>query len=172
MPDPTRHRRAVRGDDPIAHLLREHNDVLARLKQLKSAARGVLQEGYVARYRSQFRSSLTFLEEEILVHNRKEERALFPVLERLVEGPTVTLRNEHRMLRKGLRKLQRAVRALERTPDSFRAIHTLARTTGELVQLCVNHIHTENNILFPLVRRVLPKEDLRRVAERLLADSH
>ncbi len=143
--------------------------MLARLKQLRAATRGIVQEGYVARYRGQFRSALSFLEEEILVHNRKEERALFPAIERVVEGPTVTLRNEHRMLRLGLRKLQSAVRAVEHAPDSFRSIHRLARTASDLVQLCVNHIHTENNILFPLVRRVLPKEDLRRVAERLLA---
>jgi hemerythrin-like domain-containing protein len=44
----------------------------------------------------------------------------------------------------------------------------LGEAAEAIVQLMVNHIHKENQILFPLVKRFLTKEELREVAQRML----
>ena len=50
---------------------------------------------------------------EVSVHNKREEEALFPVLERYVEGPTQLMRDEHKILRREFRKLRTTVTRLE-----------------------------------------------------------
>src|SRR5258706_11152830 len=87
--------------DPIAQLMQEHNEALLQLKLLKKAVTAFREDGFSARPYRQIQASLRFIEEQVSVHNYKEESALFPVLERYVEGPTRVMRNDHRQLRRG-----------------------------------------------------------------------
>jgi hemerythrin-like domain-containing protein len=154
--------------DPIARLLREHTDALIQLRQFQKAIRGVREEGYTRKHARQIATALAFLDQEVRIHNRREEQALFPVLERYVDGPTRLMRADHAKLRKRFLLLRAAVAAVERKPDSFSAIRRLASIAHDVNQLFVNHIHKENYILFPLVRRLLPKEELREIAQKLI----
>jgi hemerythrin-like domain-containing protein len=154
--------------DPIAQLLREHNEALLQLKNLKKAVAAVAADGYsISRFR-QIRSALKFIEEEVGIHNRREEEALFPVLERYVVGPTKLMREDHRRLRKGFRRLDAAVKRFMQNRDSFSAVRKLRDTAGDVVHLFVNHIHQENYILFPLVQRFLTRDELREIARRMI----
>ena len=81
--------------DPFAELLQEHNDMLLQLKKLSEAAQLFSVNGYSARNLKQIVSAMKFIEEEVRVHNRKEEKALFLVLERYVDGPTRIMKTEH-----------------------------------------------------------------------------
>ena len=112
--------------------------------------------------------ALKFIEEEVSVHNHKEEAALFPVLERYVEGPTKIMRNDHKQLRKGFIQLSKAISAVNRNRDSFSAIKRLRTVATSVVQAFVNHIHKENYILFPLVQKLLTKDELREVAKKMI----
>lgn len=157
-----------RSTDPIAQLMQEHNDALLQLKLLNKAAHTLSQDGYSAKVFNQMSAALHFIEEEVSVHNRKEEKALFPVLERYVDGPTRIMRDDHKQLRKGFVKLSKAIGAVEANRDSFSAIKRLREVVKTVVQMFVNHIHKENYILFPLVQKLLNKDELREVAKKML----
>ena len=154
--------------DPIARLMQEHDETLLQLKLLNKAVYAFSQDGYSARHFQQVVAALRFIEEEVSVHNAKEERALFPVLERYVEGPTRIMRHDHKKLKKGFIQLREAVKRVEKKRDSFSAIKDLKTIAKGVVQLFVNHIHKENYILFPLVQQFLDKEELREVAKKML----
>jgi len=153
--------------DPFAQLMQEHTSTLLQLKQLHKAARELRQDGYTSRHARRFHSALRFIEEEVRVHNRREEHALFPVLERYVEGPTRLMRADHKKLNRWYLALCKSMKEVERHPDSFSAIHHLSDITQNGVQLFVNHIHKENYILFPLVRKFLSKDELREIGRKM-----
>ncbi|MBI4548167.1 MAG: hemerythrin domain-containing protein [Ignavibacteriae bacterium] len=154
--------------DPIAQLMQEHNNALVQLKLLNRAVYSFSQDGYSSKYFKQIKAALKFIEEEVSVHNHKEEAALFPVLERYIEGPTRLMRSDHKKLRKGFTRLSTAINTVQSNRDSFSAIKRLRIVAKDVVQLFVNHIHKENYILFPLVQKFLSKEELREIAKKML----
>ena len=154
--------------DPIAQLMQEHNDALLQLKLLNKAAQAFASDGFSSKHFNQIKASLKFLEKEVSVHNAKEEDALFPVLERYIEGPTRIMRSDHKKLHKGFSQLSAAVANVQKNRDSFSAIKKLRTVTKDVVQLFVNHIHKENYILFPLVQKFLSKDELREIAKSML----
>jgi hemerythrin-like domain-containing protein len=157
-----------RSADPIAQLMQEHNDALIQLKLLNKATKAFSQDGYSTKYFRQITSALKFIEEEVSVHNYKEEEALFPVLERYIDGPTRIMRSDHKKLRKGFHQLSDAIKAVQKNKDSFSAIKRLRAIANTVVQMFVNHIHKENYVLFPLVQKLLTKEELREIARKMI----
>jgi len=141
---------------------------LEQLASLNQATRSIGEDGFTKDALKKIHRALKFLEEEVSVHNRSEEDALFPVLERYVEGPTERMREDHKVLKKWFVLLRKAVTRIEKTPASSVAVAELSRVSRELVQLFVNHIHKENHILFPLVQKFLTKDALREVTRRML----
>jgi len=154
--------------DPIAQLLQEHNDALIQLKNLNRAVQSFAQDGFSVKQYRTIKAALQFNEEEVSVHNLKEEKALFPVLERYVEGPTKIMKQDHRKLKKGFYRLSEAIHVVNVNRDSFAAIRKLRKIANEVVQSFVNHIHKENYILFPLVQRFLSREELREIAKKMI----
>jgi hemerythrin-like domain-containing protein len=154
--------------DPIAEFMQEHQVTLMHLSSLQKAARALEKGNNTPELRRRILTTMKFLFNEVSVHNLREEEALFPILERYVEGPTAVMRVEHRTLRSNLRKLQRAVGLFGKNVKSKRTQAEVCRQARQVVQLFVNHIHKENQILFPLVQKFLTKEALREVARRML----
>ena len=155
--------------DPIAQFMQEHDEALMHLSTLNKATHSIVQHGFSDDAYRKVLSSLHFIEEEVSVHNKSEEEALFPVLERYVEGPTRLMREDHKYLKKEFVKLRRAVTKLEKLKSSREVAVALESTSKTIVQRFVNHIHKENHILFPLVQKFLTKDALREVARRMLS---
>ncbi len=156
--------------DPIAQFMQEHDQALVQLSQLRKASASIEAEGYSAEAWRRLARAVEFIRDEVTHHNRKEEEALFPVLERYVEGPTELMRSEHRILKKEFARLQRAYTALERDKHNKEAARSVATIAQGIVRIMVNHIHKENHILFPLVQKFLTKDALREIARRLTAE--
>jgi hemerythrin-like domain-containing protein len=154
--------------DPIAQFMQEHDEMLVHLSSLTKATRSIAQRGFSDDAFSKVLSALRFIEDEVGVHNMREEEALFPVLERYVEGPTKLMREDHKYLKKEFLKLRRAVNSVEKKKESKPAAAELEAIAQTIVQRFVNHIHKENHILFPLVQKFLTKDALREVARRML----
>jgi hemerythrin-like domain-containing protein len=154
--------------DPIARFMQEHDVTMGHLAALNKAAREMREHGYTPGLYRRLTSALAFLDEEVVVHNGREEQALFPVLERYVEGPTHMMRKEHRVMRSELRRLRLCVNRMQRSPGDPAHPGEISECTQRVVQLFVNHIHKENQILFPLVRKFLTKDALREIARRLV----
>jgi hypothetical protein len=154
--------------DPIAQLMQEHDSALLHLSSLRKATQQIVEGGYTSQRFAVVLEALRFIDEEVSVHNKSEEDALFPVLERYVEGPTRLMKREHNEMRKKFVQLKRAVDRVAKNPLSQKAASDLQAVARGIIQMFVNHIHKENHILFPLVQKFLTKDALREVARRML----
>jgi iron-sulfur cluster repair protein YtfE (RIC family) len=154
--------------DPIAKFMQEHSVTLTQLSALNRSARSLAEHGYSADVLARMVSALTFLQDEVGNHNTREEEALFPVLDRYVEGPTAVMKQEHRTLKRELGRLKRAIGVVTQKPGSKKGIKDLCSQAETVVQQFVNHIHKENNILFPLVQKFLTRDALREIARRMV----
>jgi hemerythrin-like domain-containing protein len=154
--------------DPIAQFMQEHDEALVQLASLNKASSAIAENGFTQDAYFRLLRAVEFVEEEVGVHNKREEEALFPVLERYVEGPTKLMRDDHKILAKEFRRLRRAVDRVTKQKSSKAAARDLAAVSKGIVQRMVNHIHKENHILFPLVQKFLTKDALREVARRML----
>jgi len=154
--------------DPIAVFLQEHETALVQLQILKRSASEIKKKGYSEKTFRQLLKATEFVDEEVRVHNGKEEKALFPVVEKYVDGPTTVLREDHVKMARIYKKLHYSIEVLTENHDDKTARAELGEAAEAIVHLMVNHIHKENQILFPLVKRFLTKEQLRKVAQRML----
>ncbi|MEK7262996.1 MAG: hemerythrin domain-containing protein [Bacteroidota bacterium] len=153
--------------DPIAEFMQEHDDAVHQLHQLNDAAKQLAAHGYSKEAFKKVLLGLRYMQNEVGDHNKKEEDALFPVLERYVEGPTQVMRDEHIILYKQFVKFQECVDAVKKDSDDKKLLQRLVILSRGIVKIFVNHIHKENYILFPLVQRFLTKEELREVAKKM-----
>ncbi len=160
--------RSRRPIDPIARFMQEHDKALLELSSLNRATRSIYDEGFSKDAHRKLVRALAFIDEEVSIHNQSEEEALFPVLERYVEGPTERMRQDHKVLKREFVRLRRAVHRVEKHRTSRAAVEGLAEVSKTVVSLFVNHIHKENHILFPLVQKFLTKDALREVARRMV----
>ncbi len=153
--------------DPIARFMQEHDVALEQLASLSKATKIIEEEGLTQEAERRVARALSFIDEEVTVHNRSEEEALFPVLERYVEGPTQNMREDHRTLKREFVRLRKAARALRRERKSKKTAAEFAEVSRRVIQIFVNHIHKENYVLFPLVQKFLTRDALREVARRM-----
>ncbi|HTO93477.1 MAG TPA: hemerythrin domain-containing protein [Bacteroidota bacterium] len=154
--------------DPIARFMQEHDEALLQLASLSRATRSLARDGFTRDAYRRILKAVEFIEVEVSIHNRSEEEALFPVLERYVEGPTKLMRADHRVLKKEFRRLRRCVDRVEARRKDAAAAAELETVAKGIVQIFVNHIHKENHILFPLVQKFLTRDALREVARRMV----
>ncbi len=148
--------------------MQEHDEALVQLSALKKATTAIAESGFTMDAWRKVLRAVEFIEVEVSVHNRSEEDALFPVLERYVEGPTGLMREDHKVLKKEFRRLRRAVDRLDAHRKDGAAASSLEEVARVIVQIFVNHIHKENHILFPLVQKFLTRDALREVARRMV----
>lgn len=153
--------------DPIAEFMQEHDDAVHQLHQLNDAAKHLATYGYSKEAFKKVLLGLRYMQNEVGDHNKKEEDALFPILERYVEGPTQVMRDEHQILYKQFVKFQECVQHVKKDSANRKLLLRLVSLSRSIVKIFVNHIHKENYILFPLVQRFLTKEELREVAKKM-----
>ncbi len=154
--------------DPIALLMKEHEEALTKLHRLKKDARELKKKGYSEKIFKSLLKTAEYVDQEVRVHNKHEEDALFPIVERYVDGPTSVLREDHAKMSKIYKKLNFSIKALKENHDDKISRQELCEFAEEIVQLMVNHIHKENQILFPMIKRFCSKEEIREIAKKLL----
>jgi hemerythrin-like domain-containing protein len=157
----------VRSYDPIAQLIKEHEQALEKLQLLNRTTDELIEDGFSEARFAKILSAARYIEEEVSVHNRSEEDLLFPALERHVEGPTKSLRADHKELAEANGEFEESIRKVRQNPYDRVAITELVSTGKHVVKIFVNHIHKENDILFPIARKVLSKEELKSIARRI-----
>lgn len=154
--------------DPIALLMREHEEALTKLHRLKKDAQELKKKGYSEKIFKSLLKAAEYVDEEVRVHNKHEEDALFPIVERYVDGPTSVLREDHAKMSKIYKKLNYSIKALTENHEDKTSRQELCESAEEIVQLMVNHIHKENQILFPMIQRFCTKEEIREIAKKLI----
>ncbi len=153
-------------DHLIRRLLAEHDALLAQLDRLD----GLVEEYRDAAGTPEARTIATTIRElaEGLVaaepHHQREEQVLFPALEaRGIAMPPRIMRREHEELRTWKHRLLAAAQL----PNP--GTETIAEPAGTLAGMLRDHIHKENEVLFPMALTVIP-ESATWASMRLAAD--
>lgn len=146
---------ALATEDPIGILLAEHRTILQVLAEAdRERARlehtGILRTGL-------WQDVLRFLREfDLGVHHQKEDKLLFRELEACGlstnNGPTTVLRDEHRRMEHWQHRLETAI--------AQRDAPRIAAAAASYCDLARTHILKENQIVFPLSRRLLSQQQL------------
>jgi hemerythrin-like domain-containing protein len=152
--------------DPINQLYGEHDEALAHLQALRVSGRAMIRDGARPEHVAGFREALRFLDNEIRVHNQWEEDHLFPALELYTGpgGPCAVMRAEHRTLWDTYGALGPLLEKLQAGSSDPESVERLAHLADAVVDLLVDHIHKENEILFPMARRMLDLAAIGRLA--------
>ena len=139
--------------DPIQELMDEHRIIEKVLTALSAAAaQGVLLKFYerAVDFIANFADKC---------HHSKEEEQLFPVLEEKGiprdGGPIGCMCDEHKIGRDHVRRMRELITAGDYVG--------LRRESLNYVALLRDHIQKEDNVLFPMGRRVLSEDDLQRL---------
>jgi regulator of cell morphogenesis and NO signaling len=140
--------------DLVTHILSAfHQPLKEELPRLEAMARKVLQVHRDEEPEMLSELLSVYLGINLEPHMEKEERILFPMIQRgqgfLAEGPVSVMRDEHEAVGLALKRLREITNDYEVPPracNTWPALwHGLAALEKELHQ----HIHLENNILFP-----------------------
>ncbi len=94
------------------------------------------------------------MQQELLEHMQKEEQILFPMMARSprmpLRPPIQRMREEHLDHSQALQELQALTHDLQEPADACNTWASLYAGLRKLREDLMEHIHTENNLLFPL----------------------
>jgi regulator of cell morphogenesis and NO signaling len=160
--------RAVPLADVITHIKNTHHQYtrqeIARLGPLFDKVCSVHGKNHPELL--QLRETFQPLAQELTTHLMKEEMVLFPYIERMeesvlqrepilpppfgsVQNPVAMMEHEHDSAGNALRALRATSNGYTAPPDGCVSYQTLYKALAELEADLHQHIHLENNILFP-----------------------
>ncbi|MBS0465810.1 MAG: iron-sulfur cluster repair protein YtfE [Proteobacteria bacterium] len=97
--------------------------------------------------------ALYAVEQELLMHMHKEEAVLFPMLRSggnsFVRQPIAMMRHEHNDHGQALEHLAELTNDITPPPGACNTWRALYTGLAQLREDLINHIHLENNVLFP-----------------------
>lgn len=153
--------------DPIDALIREHVEVTRNLERLRNAAQQIQSEGFSFEAFVQISKAIRFIAIEVRHHNEKEEKYLLPVLERRARGSSESIRKEHRDLWRLFNRLLGSVEDIEEGRIHATTIRELVEASIALGGLLADHIAKENEIVFPLARKVFTPDEYERFSNEM-----
>ena len=154
--------------DLIAHIISTHHkyvrEEMARLGPLFDKVCSVHGKNHPELL--QIRASFQGLEQELTMHMMKEERILFPYIVRMeesviqkepllpppfgsVQNPVAMMMHEHDSAGEALRSMRKASAGYTPPGDACISFQTLYKALADFEADLHQHIHLENNILFP-----------------------
>lgn len=145
--------------DPIDILLQEHSVALQYLQQLRDATELIRINGFSYEAFQKIEESIHIIHAEIRLHNEKEERYLFPLLERHIKTPPEVMRNEHRELWKELDRIEECLKDVEESRIYSNTVRELIHCCTSMINMLTNHIEKENNVLFPMAKQLLTADE-------------
>src|ERR1043166_235634 len=146
--------------DLIEVLLEEHAETIENLTRLQHATEYIRTNGFSFEAFMQIGKALRFIGIEIKHHNEKEEKFLFPLMDNYPGTNPQELRNEHRELRKLYTRLLEGVEDVEEGRLHANTVREILETSKALIEHLRSHIAKENEILFPMAKRLLSKSEL------------
>lgn len=160
----------------------EHQVAMEELKKFETALLSIRQEGIRKDSNKALAGFFKYLDDNIVLHNQKEERVLFPLLhERMLDagehgtGPIPEtavdmLEHDHVHMMELAALTFNLMGIASRISDS-KSYSILVDTAIEqglaLVELLRLHIFREDNVVFPLAQKYLTQEDFHEVADKL-----
>ncbi len=159
-------------NSPLAPLAQDHVVGLAKLAALDKAVADLAAQGASPEALAVLADFRAFLDGPLARHFKQEEEALFPPLEAVMgrdRGPTAVMRYEHVDLLAAMdawRSLADQVSAAPAGTASSAALE-LQRVSRQIIAGLGQHIHKEDNVLFPMSHRILPPATLEDVGKKM-----
>lgn len=166
----------------LQYFMIEHKTTLKKLEDLESVLLEIKKEGINKERNKRLGDFFSYLDENIVMHNLKEQRALFPLIhDRMLEngehgiGPVRDtavdmLENDH-------------IKMMELATLTFSLMGVASRLTDpvsnalltdtaieqglSLVEMLRLHIFREDNVVFPLAHKYMTKKDFEDVAAKM-----
>lgn len=171
--------------EPLKKFMEEHKAATEQIESFEKALTQFKENGYklTRDISADFNEFFRFFDNDLLSHNQKEEKALFPLLEKfLIEdgehgnGPDQQtgidiMEDDHiKFIQLGALTFN-LLGLATRFKDARSATFTfdVAYDNGrELIELLRLHIYREDNTLFPLAQKLMNEESFKEVQERML----
>lgn len=154
-------------DDPLGILKLEHEAALKQLERLQNAADSIQANGFSAEAFEIIAKVGGFISTTLKLHDEKEEKILFPLIETHISGKTRPYHDEHRDLWKYFGELMKFVKDVEEGRLHGLSIREFVLCAQQLVTHLTNHIAKEEEMLFPLIMTVLPPEEILALRQKL-----
>ena len=143
----------------VEHILQRYHKPLQRDLPilLMLAAKVAMRHGDGHPELVEVRHVVEALATEMSTHMQKEERVLFPMIERLtaggvapgVDGPIAVMEHEHEEVARLLARLRELTGDYEPPPAACNSYRGLFQMLADLEADTHMHVHLENNVLFP-----------------------
>ena len=171
-------------DTSIQELVDEHKIAMKQVEDFEKALVQFKTSGYKVDHKTNeiFGNFFKYFDGELLPHNDKEEKTLFPILnKRLIEagehskGETKltaidVMEDDHvKFIQLGalaFNFLGLATRIKDDTARIF-ILDTAYETARELIELLKLHIYREDHTLFPLAKKYLSKEEFEEIERKM-----
>lgn len=162
--------------EPVKIFMDEHKEVMKAIEEFEKGIIAYKTNGYKLNkeINDSFGKFFKCLDDEILPHNRKEEKVLFPVLHKKLvaagehsrSAKPVTavdvMEDDHvKFIQLGalaFNLLGLATRIVDERSKFF-VLDTAYETSRELIELLKLHIYREDVTLFPLAQKYISKEE-------------
>ncbi len=149
-----------------SEVLKEEHVVIEHLLAVLDGMAERLDEGHAVPAKDLESALRVVVEFADQCHNAKEEKALFPVLERYSpdEGKLLArrLHGDHEAFRHLVRAMREAIlEVVARDPEATKMFTKNARTYATLIR---EHIAKETELLLPLMDRAIPAGDMAKLA--------
>jgi hemerythrin-like domain-containing protein len=161
--------------NPIDELLAEHEAVKTTLKILKRIGDDVAETGQISNPEHLAQLLDFFITFVDRCHHSKEEEQLFPALEEVgvsrEGGPVGVMLKEHQQGRALVAEMKTALDQ-SKSGDKV-AAQNLIQHANDYIMLLEFHIDKENNVLFPMAEKHLPKskmDELKKGFDRIEED--
>lgn len=147
--------------DPIARFEAEHREALSELDLLEEVVNALECGESLDRHAMKAQVVLSFLKGTVQRHCLLEEQALYALIEDQL--PTTSFADDHSIIRSLERELAEALEPPEDCP-------AVVRTCRRIIEVLRDHIGREEEVLFPMARKLLGADGLARVAELVEAE--
>ncbi len=146
----------------IEHLVRDHRQIekiVAELELLLDSHK--VKRCWMAEHALAFLSIADRFAGTVIPHLHKEEEFFFPALEEFLpreEGPLAVLRDEHAQLRAHFRDVRDTGQKLVVGNGPPQLAGDFQKAGRAALQILRDHIYKQENVLFPMVGRMLAAE--------------
>jgi hemerythrin-like domain-containing protein len=149
----------VQYDDPIDVLMKEHDEGMEQLKHIAGAVKSIQVDGFSGKAFQEIADAVRVFLVVIRRHNAKEERYLFPLMDRHAAGSPSSMRYEHREIGRTFNELVDSVNDVEDGRIHGSSIRELLQVANNVVDQLSSHMTKENTVVFPVARQILTAEE-------------
>jgi hemerythrin-like domain-containing protein len=132
---------------------------MGALLALEEAVNSIERVGFTADAFQKIAEAARFIGSYMREHYEKEDRHLYPLLQKRTSDTSMAIRHERREMWQSFKELMMCVNDIENGKIHGTTIRELVTTVRAVVEYFRNHIEREDTVVFPLVKRLLTPDE-------------